>query len=197
MRGRVFSAMASDVVRRGAFLLGVALLWTGPGIRTANAADQVRDYVYAGKRLLVSIGPGPTATPTPTPRPTATPTPLPPTKFYTVLPCRVLDTRNAAGAYGAPALSAGTSRNFQLRGQCGVPTSALMVSVNITVTGPTVAGNLELYAADSPPPGTSNINYLAGQTRANNAIVPASLAVKNDQASGTADFILDVNGYFQ
>ena len=41
----------------------------------------------------------------------------------------------------------------------------------------------------------------AGATRGNNAIVPLSalgeMAVRCAQASGTAHFILDVNGYFQ
>jgi len=47
----------------------------------------------------------------------------------------------------------------------------------------------------------SSINYVAGQTRANNAIAPLNglgeLAVRCSQASGTAHFILDVNGYFE
>ena len=44
------------------------------------------------------------------------------------------------------------------------------------------------------------MNYVAGQTRANNGIVPLSadgkLSVYCGQASGTAHVILDVNGYF-
>jgi hypothetical protein len=43
----------------------------------ASAADRVRDYVYAGKRLIVSVGPQPTATGTPTPVVTPTPTTAP------------------------------------------------------------------------------------------------------------------------
>ncbi len=38
-----------------------------------------------------------------------------PTSFYTVAPCRVFDTRNAAGPYGGPALAAGVSRTFDPR----------------------------------------------------------------------------------
>jgi hypothetical protein len=47
----------------------------------------------------------------------------------------------------------------------------------------------------------SALNYSAGQTRANNGIVPLNAAreftVKCVQASGTTDFILDVTGYFE
>jgi hypothetical protein len=43
--------------------------------------------------------------------------------------------------------------------------------------------------------------YTTGQTRANNTIAPLSergkLTVRCSQASGTAHFILDVNGYFE
>jgi hypothetical protein len=47
----------------------------------------------------------------------------------------------------------------------------------------------------------SALNYSATQTRGNNAIIAlgaaGDLAVYCSQASGTAQFILDVNGYFQ
>ena len=50
-------------------------------------------------------------------------------------------------------------------------------------------------------PSTSTLNYVAGQTRANNAIVGLSpsgaLAVRCSQASGTAHVVLDVTGYFE
>jgi uncharacterized repeat protein (TIGR01451 family) len=96
--------------------------------------------------------------------------------YYTVSPCRVLDTRNPAGSYGGPALVPGADRTFTVGGQCGVP-------------------------AGSPLPLVSSINYAAGQTRSNNAVVPLNalgeIAARCTQASGAAHFILDVNGYFQ
>lgn len=121
---------------------------------------------------------------------------------FTVTPCRVLDTCNADGTYGGSALVAGADRVFAIFGRCGIPTSATKaVSVNLAVRGPTAAGNLRLYPALTPLPTTSSINYTAGQTRGNNAIVPLSapgeMAVRCAQASGTTDFILDVNGYFE
>ena len=131
---------------------------------------------------------------------TVTDNPTPP-GFYTVIPCRVLDTRGSPGPLGGPALVAGADRTFTIAGQCDIPTTALAVSVNVTVTDATAAGNLRLYPAGIPVPLVSAINYAPGATRANNAILPLSelgeLAVRCSQASGTAHFILDVNGYFQ
>jgi hypothetical protein len=123
------------------------------------------------------------------------------TGFYTVPPCRVLDTRNPAGALGGPALRAGTARRFPLAGRCGIPASARAVSLNVGVTGPTAAGHLRLHLGGTPLPLVSSINYSAGQTRSNNALVPLSvlgdLAVFAGQASGTVHVILDVSGYFE
>jgi hypothetical protein len=124
-----------------------------------------------------------------------------PGNLFTVVPCRVVDTRLAQGPYGGPALAAGQSRAFTLAGQCGIPAGAKAVAANVTVTGPTAAGNLRLYPADQALPSTSTLNYVAGQTRANNAIVGLSasgaLAVRCAQATGTAHVILDVTGYME
>jgi hypothetical protein len=122
-------------------------------------------------------------------------------KFYTVTPCRVLDTRNANGPYGGPALSANAARTFTVTGQCGIPTTAKSVSVNVAVTGPSAAGYLILYPTGIPLPNVFSINYGVGQTRANNVNLTLSASgnftVSCAQASGTVHFILDVNGYFQ
>ena len=128
--------------------------------------------------------------------------PTPP-GFFTVTPCRVIDTRTAAGERGGPALVAGATRTFDIvASACGIPASARAISVNVTVTQPTAAGYLQLFPAGGTAPTVSAINYSAGQTRGNNAIVRLSdlgkIAVRCGQAIGsTAHFILDVNGYFQ
>jgi len=83
-----------------------------------------------------------------------------------------------------------------------VPPTAKALSVNVTVTGPAQPGFVSLFPGDSLPPATSTINFSAGQTRANNAVVllatngSGSLSVQNG-AAGTVHMILDVNGYFQ
>lgn len=82
-----------------------------------------------------------------------------------------------------------------------MPSGARAVSLNLTVTQPMAAGDLRLYPAGSPRPLVSTINYRAGQTRANNAVAAldasGDLVIRCDQASGTVQVILDVNGYFQ
>lgn len=127
--------------------------------------------------------------------------PGPATDFFTIAPCRLLDTRNATGDYGGPALVAGQDRTFVAAGTCGIPATATAVSVNVTVTAPTIAGNLRLYPAGQPLPLVSTVNYAAGQTRANNAVVPldasGAFTIRCAQASGTAHAIVDVNGYFE
>jgi len=69
------------------------------------------------------------------------------------------------------------------------------------VTGSTAAGDLQVFQAGTTAPGTPTIDYSAGQTRANNAIATPSasggLTVQCDQATGTVEFILDIDGYFE
>ena len=122
-------------------------------------------------------------------------------QFHTLTPCRMADTRNPAGPLGGPALAANATRNFTLTGVCGLPATARAVSVNLTITSPTAAGDLRLFPAGTPLPLVSAINYRAGQTRANNAVASlgtgGAVSVRCDQAAGTVQFILDVNGYFE
>lgn len=121
--------------------------------------------------------------------------------FYTLVPCRLADTRGAAGPYGGPALLAGGTRTFVMAGPCGIPGDADAVAVNVTVTQPTAIGHLTIYPLGAALPLASTINYGAGQTRANNAIVQLgvgdSIAVTCGQGSGTTHFIIDVVGYFR
>ncbi len=127
--------------------------------------------------------------------------PEPGQDFFTLAPCRVLDTRNAAGPLGGPALVALADRSFVMTGACGIPANAKGISLNIAVTQPTIAGNIRLHPGGTSVPLVSSINYKAGQTRSNNAVVPLSalgeLAAYLDQVSGTAHLIIDVNGYFK
>ncbi len=123
-------------------------------------------------------------------------------KFFTLTPCRVIDTRNPTGPDGGPAILSAGSRDFTLAGQCSIPATATAVAVNIAVTQSTNGpGFLTLFPAGTVKPGISSINYSAGQTRANNAIVPVNAAgaitVYCAQGGGTVQLILDVNGYFQ
>jgi hypothetical protein len=122
--------------------------------------------------------------------------------FYTLTPCRVLDTRGPAGPYGAPALAAGADRTFVFSGQCGIPPTAKAVSLNVAVTQPTDGpGFFTLFPGGVARPLAATINYNLGQTRANNAIIPlgsgGDITVHCGQGTGTAQIVVDVNGYFQ
>ncbi len=125
----------------------------------------------------------------------------PPLGFFTLAPCRVVDTRGGAPV-GGPALSGQVVRALAIAGNCGVPATARAVSVNVTVTQPTAAGNVRVYASGMPTPVVSTLNYAIGQTRANNAIVPLSAggamdALATQTAGTTVELIVDVNGYFE
>ena len=120
------------------------------------------------------------------------------TRLFTLTACRAVDTRDPAGPYGGPALSAGKERTFVMANRCGIPISARALSLNVTVTQPGTPGHLLLYPSFTSAPLASTINFRAGQTRANNAIVPlgtgGTLAV---QSAAPTHLIIDVNGYFE
>jgi len=122
--------------------------------------------------------------------------------FYTLTPCRLVDTRDPIGPSGGPALASGTDRGFVLRGRCGVPSTARAVALNVVAVQPSDGpGFFTLYPGGSSLPLASTINYSAGQIRANNAIIPlgvgGDIAVRCYQGLGTAHLIIDVSGYFQ
>lgn len=123
-----------------------------------------------------------------------------PKNFHTVAPCRVLDTRREPGPYGGPQLIAGMDRTFTIGGQCGVPSGARAISVNLTVTAPTDPGHLVVLPAGGALTDSSTINFRTGQTRANNAILTLgptdAILVRTGMADGGVHFVLDVNGYF-
>jgi len=148
-----------------------------PSRRIAGAATQLSEPLYVG------IGPAFGNT------------------FFTLTPCRLIDTRNPNGPYGGPALAANLSRSFTLAGQCGIPSNVTAVAVNVTITQPTGLGDLRIFPGGAPLPLVSTLNWRLGQTRANNAVISlgssGDITVPVDQASGTVHFILDVNGYFQ
>jgi uncharacterized repeat protein (TIGR01451 family) len=157
-----------------------------PVINAASVASSALDPVAANDEAsqATSIQPG-----------------SPALVFHTVTPCRLLDTRYATGLHGGPALSAQAAREFPAVGSCDVPAGAVALSANLTATGATAPGHVRLYPAGEAPTLSSSLNFLAGQTRANNAIVPLSaagaFAVFDGQAAGNVHFVLDVNGYFE
>jgi hypothetical protein len=136
---------------------------------------------------------------------TGTPPVATPLRFHPVTPCRVVDTREPAGAFGAPAIGAsGTpDRTFPFASSpCGIPPAARAVSLNVTAVAPPAGGDLLVYPGGTTPGAASTVAFAPGRTRAAMTVVgvsadgTASVRVRN-HAPGIVDLVLDVNGYFE
>lgn len=120
--------------------------------------------------------------------------------YYTVAPCRLLDTRLAAGPYGGPALAPNAERDVDAaNGSCGIPATARSLALNITVINSSASGHFRVYEDGLALPSTSTLNFSAGQTRANNAIVTLNNGVFTvfNSSTGSNDAVIDVVGYFE
>jgi hypothetical protein len=125
--------------------------------------------------------------------------------FYSVVPCRLVDTRRPNGPTGGPALTSGVTRSFPIKGFCGIPATAQQVAVNITMIGATQNGFLVVWPYKTPMPWTSNLNSQAGTWAiANGALVSLAADPKlsisvlySTSAVGKTDVVLDVTGYLQ
>lgn len=124
-----------------------------------------------------------------------------PLQFYSVTPCRVVDTRNPIGTNGGPALTENSSRDFRIRGNCGIPTTARAVSFNLAVTQPSATSFLSVWPSGTPQPAASNINFNPSQFALSNGAIVGLSGNTNDLSVynrwGSVHVIIDVNGYFQ
>jgi len=131
-----------------------------------------------------------------------------PYQFFSVTPCRIVDTRGPTGVTGGPALTNGSPRSFPIDvapAACGIPNTAKAATLNVTMVSPTQDGFIKIWPFNTPAPVVSTINALAGEPAiANGAIVPLTtdpsfnLTVSYGTAApGTVNVILDVTGYFQ
>jgi len=116
----------------------------------------------------------------------------------TVPATRILDTRTGLGAAKAKVAPKGTVK-LGVLGVGGVPASGVSaVLVNVTAIAPTANGDLQVYPDSLTDPGTSTLNYVAGQTVSNQAyvkVIDGKIDVLNDSA-GQTDVTVDVLGYF-
>ncbi len=88
----------------------------------------------------------------------------------------------------------------QVAGAGGVPAGGATAAVlNVTVTRPTRAGYLTVWPTGAAQPGTSKLNYVAGQTVANLVQVGLGSAgqVSIYNFAGSVDVVVDVEGYVQ
>lgn len=113
--------------------------------------------------------------------------------YVSVQPCRLADTRTAGGYARLDALTV----QIPTRGVCGIPANATSVALTLTVDRPQAAGFLTAWPADRARPLVSNVNFDAGQIRANGSItrLDASGAFRVF-TSVTANVVVDVVGAF-
>lgn len=114
-------------------------------------------------------------------------------------PSRVLDTRDGTGRPGPGAVARGQVVDLQVTGRGGVPSSGVnAVLLNLTVTEPTTEGYVTVWPSGQTAPLASNLNVVAGQTRANLvlATVGAGGKVSLRGTPGACHLVADVAGWF-
>ncbi|MFE5540316.1 hypothetical protein [Streptomyces sp. NPDC056492] len=122
-------------------------------------------------------------------------------EFTPHAPARLLDTRDGTGT-GTPAgrpVAPYTTTRVKIAGNGGIPAGVTAVALNITATNTSAGGHVIAYASGTKQPATSNVNFTAGQTVPNLAIVPVGedgYVELANRSEGTVDLIADVTGYF-
>jgi preprotein translocase subunit SecG len=120
--------------------------------------------------------------------------------YHPLTPARLLDSRvgtGLAGAFGSHA-----ARTFQVTGRGNVPSNAIAVTGNLTVTGQTSNGYLFIGPVAMNDPTSSTLNFPVGDDRANGVTVALGVAGTLSvtfvaPAPGPiAHAIFDVTGYF-
>lgn len=126
-----------------------------------------------------------------------------PLAFYPLTPCRLIDTRRPDGPLGGPILPASGSRVFgPATGACGIPSAAVALAANVTVTSTAATGGLRVYSGNVTPTLFNSVSFAAGRTRACSSMVRlatdgvGTIGIANDSA-GTTHAIVDVSGYFK
>jgi hypothetical protein len=121
--------------------------------------------------------------------------------YVALNPGRVLDTRTTTGGLFGK-FTTPTPRTFQATGAVGVPTSAVAITGNLTVTEQNCGGYLYLGPDATSTPGSSTLNFPVGDNRANGVSVALasdgtlSITYITPWPGTTAHAILDVTGYF-
>ncbi len=87
----------------------------------------------------------------------------------------------------------------RVAGLGGVPANAAAVAVNVTAIGTTASSYLSVYPAGSPRPLASTLNWGPGQTVAGltTVVLPASGIIDLYNYAGSANVVVDVEGYYQ
>jgi hypothetical protein len=120
--------------------------------------------------------------------------PGPSGSFHAVAPQRLLDTRTTS----LP-LASGVVRPLDVGALAHLSApSVAAVLVHVTVVGASHEGYLTLFPDGALPPATSTLNYAAGRTMANSAVVQLSAAGVLDirVSRGPVEVIIDYSGWY-
>jgi hypothetical protein len=121
--------------------------------------------------------------------------------YVPLTPIRLLDTRSANGLTGA--FVSHVARTFQVATRGGIPSNAVAITGNLTVTGQTALGFLYLGPNATNNPTSSTLNFPVGDDRANAVTVALagdgslSATYASPVTGATTQVLLDVTGYFQ
>jgi IPT/TIG domain len=126
---------------------------------------------------------------------------IPLSNYNAVAPFRVLDTRSTSCVQCSPgALGPGVTRVLQITGfgTHPVPTTAVVVVLNVTAVAGTASSLLSVYPTGAPKPGTSALNFRAGSVTPNLVTVALGTggAVNVFNSLGIVNVVVDVEGYF-
>ena len=117
-----------------------------------------------------------------------------PGAFHPIAPRRIMDTRQGLGT---TRIRFEDTIELKVWGQPSIPVEATSVFLNLTVSNPDKAGYLTVYPCAQVHPGTSNLNFSAGETIPNLTLTRIGIngCVRVDSGSNT-DVIADAVGYF-
>jgi hypothetical protein len=127
----------------------------------------------------------------------ATSTGNPGSRFFSISPNRLLDTRTGVGARAGKA-TAGEVIALQVGSRTDGLAKVTAVALNVTAVGATAGSFATVYPSDVSKPVVSNLNYDAGKTVPNMVIVrvPANGIINLVNEFGGADLLADVMGYY-
>jgi hypothetical protein len=120
--------------------------------------------------------------------------------FEPTAPARIADTRPGSGyPYAGSTLGPGATLPVQVSGVVPVPASADGIVANVTVTNTSASSYLTVFPDGPPRPTASDLNWGAGETVSNLAVVSlGKLDGRVDlyNALGKTDAIVDVAGWY-
>jgi hypothetical protein len=120
--------------------------------------------------------------------------------FVPLTPTRILDSRDHTGGLGI--FSSHVAQSFTVTGHGGVPSNAIAITGNLTVTQQTSGGFLSVGPVAQNNPTSSTLNFPVGDDRANAVTVALgtggtlSVTYAASTLGPTAQVIFDVTGYF-